>query len=48
MKRYFAFSVLFILSALQSFAQVETHYYQKGDTSCFVRDYLRLDRVDRL
>jgi hypothetical protein len=47
MNRNIVFGVLFILSALHSFAQVKTRYYQEGDTACFVQDYLRLDRNTR-
>ena len=40
MKRYYFILVLSILSALQSYAQVETHYYQEGDTTNVLPDYI--------
>lgn len=41
MKRHLIILLLAILSLLQSFAQIETRYYQEGDTICFVQDFLR-------
>ena len=44
MKQYFLLLVFFKLSLLQSFAQVETRYYQTDDTICSIQDYLLLNR----
>ena len=40
MKRYYFFLVLSILSALQSYAQVETRFLQEGDTTNVLPDYI--------
>ena len=43
MKRYLFFLFFAILPVLQSNAQVETQYFQEGDTTCFVQNFLRTD-----
>ena len=41
MKKYLAVFLFTILSLLQSFAQIETRYYQDSDTIYYVQDFLR-------